>query len=77
MIGWRMDVRRPFSESIEIIFVLGNHYHQVTTKLPFNAPTGEPTRCDTKMRWYHGEKMRWYHVLRGEVHTKYLRQIVG
>jgi hypothetical protein len=26
MIG-RMDVRRPFSEFIEIIFVLGNHYH--------------------------------------------------
>jgi len=29
--GWevvgRMDVRRPFSEFIEIIFVLGNHYH--------------------------------------------------
>ena len=22
-------------------------------------------------------KMRWYHVLRGEVHKKYLRQIVG
>ena len=29
------------------------------------------------MRWYDGEKMRWYHMLRGEVHKKYLRQIVG
>jgi hypothetical protein len=29
------------------------------------------------MRWYHGEKTRWYHLLRGEVHKKYLRQIVG
>jgi hypothetical protein len=41
-------------------------------------------RRRTKARWrgqremqQSNHKMRWYHVLRGEVHKKYLRQIVG